>query len=88
MKTLGLSAACIIAAFIMGGVSAADEFCWKLARIDTDSVTLIGTDDARKTAKIGQEERAKMARFLGKSVKVHFEDLKGEQWVVRLESWK
>ncbi len=88
MKTFCLGAAGLMAAFIMSSASAADEFCWKLARIDTDSVTLIGTDDARKTAKIVREERARMAAFLGKSVKVHFEDLKGEQWVVSLESWK
>lgn len=88
MKSLYLSAASVAVALIMSSACMADEFCWKLSRIDTDSVTLIGTDDARKTAKIVREERARMAAFLGKSVKVHFENLKGEQWVVSLESWK
>lgn len=88
MKTLCLGFAGLVAGLIVLSYSAADEFCWKLTRIDTDSVTLIGTDDARKTAKVPREERAKMAAFLGKSVKVHFEDFKGEQWVVRLEAWR
>ncbi len=88
MKTLLLGAVGLLFLVCVCGDSDADEFCWKLTRIDNDSITLVGTDDTRKTAKIGRDERSKVAAFLGKSVKAHFENLKGEQWVVKLESWK
>ncbi len=81
--------ACSLIALLSFCVGAhAQECVWKLARIDNDSITLVGADDTKRTAKIGREARPKVAAFLGKSVKVDFEDLKGEQWVVRLESWK
>lgn len=88
MKSIWLGAVSLAAVFGLCGNSTADEFCWKLTRIDNDSVTLLGVNDTRKIAKIGRDDRPKVAAFLGKSVKAHFEDQKGEQWVVKLESWK
>ncbi len=88
MRTLWLSAVCLVCFLALSVFALAEDFMWKLARIDTDSVTLIGANDSRKIAKIGQNDRAKVAPLLGRSVKAYFEDLKGEQWVVKLESWK
>ena len=88
MKIKWLGVLCVVG-FCMGATdSLADEFLWKLSRIDSDSVTLIGDNEARKIAKIEKNDRPRLAPFLGKSVKVRFQDLKGEQWVVKLESWK
>jgi hypothetical protein len=88
MSKLWLGVISLVMLSSLAGNADSGEFLWKLARIDNDSVTLIGADDIRKTAKICREDRSKVAAFLGKSVKVDFEDLKGEPWVVRLESWK
>lgn len=88
MSKIWLGVWSLLALISFSSVSLADEFLGKLARIDNDSVTLIGANDTRKTAKICKDDRPKVAAFLGKSVKVDFEDLKGEQWVVKFESWK
>jgi hypothetical protein len=64
------------------------EFSGKLERLDFNTVTLLGKDSDKKTGRICHEQRVQAARFLGKSVRVNFEQQHGEDWVVSFEALK
>jgi hypothetical protein len=69
-------------------VVVAYEFSGKLERLDFNTVTLLGKDSDKKTGRICNEQRVQAARFLGKSVRVNFEQQQGEDWVVSFEALK
>jgi len=88
MTIRGVGTLVTVVFFSFTTVVAAYEFSGKLERLDFNTVTLLGKDSDKKTGRICNEQRAQAARFLGKSVRVNFEQQQGEDWVVSFEALK
>ncbi|MGC8605060.1 MAG: hypothetical protein ACP5VS_15435 [Desulfomonilaceae bacterium] len=84
----GLAALSIALAFSWSTSAIAYEFSGKLERLDSKTVTLLGKNSDKKTGRICEEQRARAARLLGKSVIVNFERQQDEEWAVSFEALK
>ena len=88
MTIRGVGTLVTVVFFSFTTVVLAYEFSGKLERLDFNTVTLLGKDSDKKTGRICNEQRVQAARFLGKSVRVNFEQQQGEDWVVSFEALK
>ncbi len=88
MTIRGMGTLVTVVFFSFTTVVVAYEFSGKLERLDFNTVTLLGKDSDKKTGRICNEQRVQAARFLGKSVRVNFEQQQGEDWVVSFEALK
>jgi|GEM_PF-2742809 hypothetical protein len=88
MTIRGVGTLVTVVFFSFTTVVVAYEFSGKLERLDFNTVTLLGKDSDKKTGRICNEQRVQAARFLGKSVRVNFEQQQGEDWVVSFEALK
>jgi hypothetical protein len=88
MTIRGVGTLVTVVFFSFTTVVMAYEFSGKLERLDFNTVTLLGKDSDKKTGRICNEQRVQAARFLGKSVRVNFEQQQGEDWVVSFEALK
>ncbi len=66
----------------------AEEFAGKLERVDSETVTLVGSDNKKMVVRVDTGSRHKAAPFLGKTVTVDVNMDKGECRATRFRSVK